>query len=55
MDQGQHVLPAGRLSQRERENHAHSSTVALTLRAGTVANHFLRQNCYYHYVCLCCC
>ncbi|HEY1354392.1 MAG TPA: hypothetical protein VGF67_32685 [Ktedonobacteraceae bacterium] len=55
MDQGQHVFPAGPRSPGERGNPAGRCTMALTPRTGAVANYLLRQNCYYHYVCLCRC
>jgi len=57
MDQGQQHLPAGRSSLREiQQLFAPSSllTPDLWISASVVSDHFLRQNCHYHYVCLCC-
>jgi hypothetical protein len=55
MDQGQQYLPAGRSSLREIQTCLLVSTATPNLWAEAVADHFLRQNCHYYYVCLCCC
>lgn len=54
MDQGQQYLPAGRSSLREIQKQVPVSTPAPNPWADAGSNHFLRQNCHYHYVCLCC-
>lgn len=60
MYQGQQNLPAGRLALREipellLQRVAFIRQPGLGTCARVTSNHFLRQNCHYHYVCLCCC
>lgn len=57
MDQGQQNLPAGRSSLREIQKPLSLVSIPapdLWTGACAVSDHFLRQNCHYHYVCLCC-
>lgn len=60
MLQGQQQSPADRLSRGKSQQltarttaHAHKTLLQTHVYATT--NYFLRQNCHYHYVCLCCC
>ena len=58
MNQGQQHLPAGRSSLREIHKPVFLVSILVPFLwngACNVSEHFLRQNCHYHYVCLCCC